>query len=251
MFFKGKTHKNIHDHMPKWLADPHLPPSHTPKFNAHLLKIIPRKVRARILRIYLRNISTGHYHRHAFPLTNICHFCLSPPPSTTPPHPETPLHLFVHCSTAQRVWQEVKRRAWLPHTTTPFPHDDWSLHTGDISHLPNFPLPLLWHILHASTVSRIYLARCRIVYNHTTNNNSIRIAAEIAAAIKTDIADAIRVSWKTTGAASDPTKLTKFKDLWEHPHLHNLITVSTIVNFDHINQEYGPGHGLNTLKIHI
>jgi hypothetical protein len=190
-------------------------------------------------------MSTGYYHRHAFPRDTGCHLC----PVTTPPTVETPLHLFQQCTTAARVWNAIDNRVWNKFTDVPLPSDDWSRLTGDASHLPLFPLCDFYRIVHALAISRIYIQRCQLVFNRSGDSSPARIAAEVAGALKTDIADAIRASWAITRAATKEKGLIAFSTLWNSDHLHDLIRITEITNFDPITQQHGPGHGHNRLKV--
>ena len=74
-FLASNKNKDLFSHIIKWKAEEFFPPNHEPKMIAHMIKWLPPTTRARIQRIYLRNLSTGHFHRHIFPDENLCPFC--------------------------------------------------------------------------------------------------------------------------------------------------------------------------------
>ena len=194
-FLIKPANRDLASHTAKWKGSPTFPADHLPSFSAHTLNIIPRKARARLQRILLQNLSIGHYHRRQHPASNICLFCASRAPNSIAPA-ETLQHLFHTCPLAQRVWALTRQHLWVKALSSPIPRDEYSLVTGDAFHLTPPPPRTFWNVLHTSTVSRIYIERCNLVYNRG-EVNLIKQSADIFGAVKSDIKEAIRASWST------------------------------------------------------
>ena len=213
-FLQKPKNKDLNSHMDQWKEDPLTPAGHTPKLVTHLQKCIPAQLRARLQRIYLRNLSTGHYHRHMFANSNHCHMCKTPAHSPRPP--ETPQHLFHSCKTAKKIWARVQfklwpRNLWRVFPNTPYPHIN-----GDVSFItPAIPGETVWNILHACTVSGIYTTRCRVAFDSAPTPPWQRLSAEAVAHAHSKLADCIRASWKLLVASpADVHGVNKFKKIW-------------------------------------
>ena len=211
-FLKQKRNSKLRSHMTDWAADQMTPPNHKPKFTVHELKILPKKIRARIQRIYLRNLSIGYYHRHSFPHSNHCHFCTQPNN-----HQETLHHLFHDCKTAALVWKKVRDMLWPPALHHTFPSDAFTHISGDESHLAVPPTnTTAWRIIHALTVSSIYIQRCKMVFNPILPLPPERvITGHIVSRVISSLADSIRASWSATKANFSAKGRSKFIKIWQ------------------------------------
>ena len=243
-------HKDLRSHILKWKADPCFPPHHNPILNAHLLDILPRKIRNRIQRIYIFNISVGHYHRHTHPASTTCPLCTLCIAAN--PHTETITHLFSNCAIARKIWKRIKNEIWTPATTARFPADTYSHTLGDISHLPKNPSKFFWTVIHTCFASRLYIERCNVLFGKYANPSWQLIVCNVVGALKSDISDAISASWAKRKAATSEKGYEIFQDCWIRNIKPNfLATTATIIDFDEDQQLYGPRHGHNTIKINF
>ena len=129
-FFSLAIHKSLIDHLAKLAAEPFFPPSiDLPSLTAHMNTTIPRKFRARLLRIYTRSLITGHYQRHNHPNDNYCRFCFGTTGTKTP---ETLAHLFHDCPFAVSMWSSANL-FWPTQSQTPMPSCTHVHITGDVS----------------------------------------------------------------------------------------------------------------------
>ena len=161
---------------------------------------IPRKFRARLLRIYTRSLITGHYQRHNHPNDNYCRFCFGTTGTKTP---ETLAHLFHDCPFAVSMWSSANL-FWPTQSQTPMPSCTHAHITGDVSHIPDFDqnpaLTHIWQIIHASTTSRIYLERNDMHYKRPPYRfyNS---PPHLTPLIRSDVRAAVRADWLKFGGA--------------------------------------------------
>jgi hypothetical protein len=248
-FLNESGNSKLRSHIQKWTENPLTPLNHTPLFRAHLLKDVPRKICARLQRIYLGNLSVGHYHRHAHPESAACHFCSLFP--GTPRQPETLTHLFATCKFACKLWKNIKHFIWsraLP--ALPFPTHPFTLTTGDASSNTSIPKLHFWHYLHAFTISRLYIHRCNVVFSRNANPSHRTIIAEIIGAVKSDIADCIAAAWVRLQAATSEKGFIKFSKLWLDNYGDHFATTSIIEQIDILTGEQGSRHNHRTITIH-